>query len=265
VNQDYRNMGMQGMKPMRIAYFDCYAGASGDMILGALLDAGLALADLQADLDRLHLPITVQVETVQKGPIRAMRVHVVAEDDAHSRTLADIEALIHEADLPDAVKTDALRIFRRLGEAEAHVHGVPVETIHLHEVGGLDAIADVVGAVVGLRRLDVGRILLSPLPMGRGTAHSLHGAIPLPAPAVASLVAGWRVRGVDVEAELVTPTGAAVLTTLAISAGPMPAMTVERVGYGAGQRDLLFPNVLRVWLGRAEEIRGESISGHGDH
>ena len=237
------------MSECRIAYFDCCAGASGDMILAALLDAGLPLTELQAGLDALHLPITVQVEGVHKGAIRATQVCVVAEDDAHSRTLAEIEALVSAADLPEIARAEALRIFRRLGEAEAAVHGEAVESIHLHEVGGLDTIADVVGAVLGLRALGVERVSISSLPLGGGTTSSRHGAIPLPAPAVAALLHGWPVRGVDVEAELVTPTGAAILTTLAAEAGPLPAMTVERSGYGAGQRDLPFPNVLRVWLG----------------
>jgi uncharacterized protein (TIGR00299 family) protein len=244
-----------------IAYMDCYAGASGDMILGALLDAGLSLADLQSDLDKLNLPITVKTETVQKGAIRGTQAHVIAEDDAHSRTLTDITALIQAADLPDEIKSDALRIFQRLGEAEAHVHGVPVEMVHLHEVGGLDAIADIVGVVVGLHLMGVDRIVVSPLPMGSGSTDSMHGAIPLPAPAVASLVAGWPVRGVDVETELVTPTGAAVLTTLADAAGPMPAMTVVRVGYGTGRSALPFPNVLRVWLGEESKSDGRLNSG----
>lgn len=238
-----------------IAYLDCYAGASGDMILGALLDAGLSLAGLQSDLDKLKLSVDIRTETVQKGAIRATQARVIVKDDAHSRTLADIESLIQAADLPDVVKHDALRIFRRLGEAEAHVHSAPVETVHLHEVGGLDAIADIVGAAAGLHRMGVEHIVISPLPMGWGSTHSMHGTVPLPAPAVASLVIGWPVRGVDVQMELVTPTGAAVLTTLADRAGPMPAMTVARVGYGAGQRDLPFPNVLRVWLGEAATCR----------
>lgn len=240
------------MSRCRIAYFDCCAGASGDMILGALLAAGLPLAELQAGLDRLHLPIAVQAGAVQKGAIRATQARVVAEDDAHSRTLAEIEALVQAADLPAAAKADALRVFRRLGEAEAAVHGGPVEGVHLHEVGGLDAIADIVGAVLGLQMLGVERVTVSPFPLGGGTAQSLHGPIPLPAPAVAALLADWPVRGVDVEAELVTPTGAAILTTLAAAAGPLPAMRVETSGYGAGQRDLPFPNVLRLWLGQAD-------------
>ncbi len=254
----------------RIAYFDCYAGASGDMILGALLAAGLPLTELQAGLDRLRLPIQVQATRVHKGAILATQVHIVTEDDAHSRTLAEIEALVQAADLPEPVLEQALRIFRRLGEAEAAVHGEAVDSIHLHEVGGLDAIADIVGAVLGLYALGVEYVSLSPLPLGRGMAQSRHGAIPLPAPAVTALIAGWPVRGIDVETELVTPTGAAILTTLAASAGPMPAMVVESGGYGAGQRDMPFPNVLRLWLGRADGNSGQgdvgqSLTSHHSH
>lgn len=248
-----------------IAYWDCCAGASGDMVLGALLDAGLSLADLQSDLDKLNLPITVLAETVHKGAIRATQAQVIAEDEAHSRTLADITALIRAADLLDAIKSDALRVFRRLGEAEAYVHGAPVGTVHLHEVGGLDAIADIVGAVAGLKRLGIDHMAVSSLPMGSGTTDSMHGPLPLPAPAVASLVAGWPVHGLDVDAELVTPTGAAILTTLAHAAGPMPTMTVMRVGYGAGQRDLPSPNVLRVWLGQEDEPVGSPIPDRHQH
>jgi pyridinium-3,5-bisthiocarboxylic acid mononucleotide nickel chelatase len=239
-----------------IAYFDCFSGASGDMILGALVDAGWPLADLEAVVVALGLAGECQVaaETVRRGAMRATQVHVdvVSHSNHHARHLGDILALIDGASLPDRVRAQASAVFRRLGEAEAHVHGIDVEAVHFHEVGAVDALVDVVGVAAGLAALDVQAAFAAPLPLARGTVHTQHGLLPLPAPATLELVsrAGAPTRPVEFEAELVTPTGAAILTTLASFS--QPSMRLHRIGIGAGGRDdLPWPNVLRLWLGES--------------
>ncbi len=244
---------------MRIAYFDLYAGASGDMILAALLDAGVPLDALRAALDALALPgFRLEARRVQKHALGATLAEVVVEDTATERHLADIEALVAAAPLPPGVTAAALGIFRRLGEVEAHIPGEPVERVHLHEVGGLDTIVDVVGALLALRLLGVEAVYVSPFPVAQGTVQAAHGALPLPAPATLALLRGAPVRGVDIRSELVTPTGAAILTGLAAGYGPCPPMTLHAVGYGAGRRDLPFPNLLRVWIGETAESAAPS-------
>lgn len=239
---------------MRIAYFDLYAGASGDMILAALLDAGVPLDALREGLAALGLAgFRLEARRVQKHALGATLADVIVEDTATERHLTDIEALISAALLPPDVAQNALAIFRRLGEVEAHIHGQPVEQVHLHEVGGLDTIVDVVGALLALRHLGVEAVYVSPFPVAQGTVQAAHGALPLPAPATLALLRGAPVRGVDIRSELVTPTGAAILTGLAAGYGPCPAMTLHAVGYGAGRRDLPFPNLLRVWIGETAQ------------
>jgi uncharacterized protein (TIGR00299 family) protein len=239
---------------MRIGYFDCFSGCSGDMILGTLVDAGLPLAELQAALDGLHVPgIQLSEETVKRGAFRGTLVRVKTEERGHPhRHLADILRILEAADLPAAVRTDASRIFQRLAEAEASAHGVAVEKIHFHEVGALDSIADIAGAAWGIRRLGLEAIHVSPINLGSGFITGAHGKMPVPAPGTAALLVGLPAYGSDVPAELTTPTGAAILATLAGGHGPMPAMTVGRVAYGAGQREIAaLPNLLRLIIGDA--------------
>ncbi|HIQ05104.1 MAG TPA: nickel pincer cofactor biosynthesis protein LarC [Anaerolineae bacterium] len=237
---------------MRIAYFDCFAGVSGDMILGALVDIGLPVAFLEETVARLRLnTVHFEARQVQKYALTGTQVIVTAPPETHHRHLADIEALIEHASLPDPVRSQALAVFRRLAEAERQVHGVPLEKVHFHEVGALDAIVDVVGAVAGLHYLGVEQVYASPLPLGRGMIRVAHGPIPLPGPAVTALLGDVPVRGVDFEAETVTPTGAALLVTLTEQFGAIPEMTLRATGYGAGQRDLPIPNLLRLLLGDA--------------
>jgi len=239
---------------MKIAYFDCFAGASGDMVLGALLDAGLDAQTLRERLRGLKLPgWELDVRRIRKNDLAATAVTVVVHDEGHERTLGDIEALIGNSELDSAEKESALRIFRRLAEAEARVHGCSPAEVHFHEVGAVDAIVDVVGAVCGLKRLGVEAVYASPLPLGRGFARSAHGKLPLPAPAVVELLRGVPVVGASTDGETVTPTGAAILTTLAKSFGPPPTMRLLAAGYGAGRRDADYPNALRVLLGETEE------------
>jgi len=235
---------------MKIAYFDCFSGISGDMILGALVDAGLPVERLKAELAHLSVSgYTLSAQTVRRRGLRGTHVEVQVSEQGVERHLFEVEAIIESSGLPETVKTQALAIFRRLAQAEAQVHGVPVETVHFHEVGAVDAIVDVVGAVVGLRALGVERVYASPVHVGRGTVECAHGTLPVPAPATLHLLQQVPIYGRDIEAELVTPTGAAILTTLAEGFGAVPPMQVEQVGYGAGSRDLPLPNLLRVSIG----------------
>ena len=238
---------------MKLAYFDCFAGASGDMILGALMDAGLSPDDLRERLSALRLPDwQLNVRRVVKRGLAATSVEVESEAEHTERTLSDIEALIANSALPERDRTLVLHVFRRLAEAEARVHGVSPAAVHFHEVGAVDAIVDVVGAVSGLNLLGVERVHVSPLPLGRGFVRAAHGLLPLPAPAVVELLRGAPVVGVETDGETVTPTGAAILTTLASSYGAPPSFTIRSVGYGAGRREAEYPNALRVLIGEME-------------
>lgn len=234
---------------MKVAYFDCIGGASGDMILGALLDAGLALDALQGVVQDLDLPgSAITAQRVTRGGIAARLVEVVG-GKASERTWPELENLLLFSRLEASLKETAHLILRHLAEAEAHLHNLPLDQLHLHELGGADTLLDVVGAVAGLRGLGIEAIYVSALPMGRGWTSSAHGRLPLPAPATLELARGALVRGVDVEGELVTPTAAAILCTLARGYGGIPEMSVQRVGYGAGHRDFDFPNLLRLVVG----------------
>ena len=274
---------------MKIAYFDCYAGISGDMALGALVDAGLEPARLQSQLDRLGVPgltatfhptskhelVATQAEVrVADAPVPSADEHHLelehadgrgaahthrhpapAADRAGHRHLADILGTIRGTDLEPEVKEGAIKVFQRLAAAEAQVHGVAPDQVHLHEVGALDAIADIVGTIAGLRLLGVDAVYSSPLRFGTGLVKCAHGSYPVPVPGVLALCAGVPCEQTQIRAELVTPTGAALITELATSFGPPPLLRQERVGYGAGRRDLEeIPNLLRVRI-------GETISG----
>ncbi len=240
---------------MRIAYFDCIGGASGDMILGALLDAGLPLEVLQNAIAALGLTgCRVEARRVMRGGIAATQAEVLVSDPASERAWPEVERLVLASRLEPSVKETAHRILRRIAEVEARLHQTALAQVHLHELGSLDTLVDVVGAVAGLRALGLEAITVSPLPVGRGQTRSRHGPLPLPAPATLELIKGAPVQGVDVEGELVTPTGAALLSTLAQDYGPMPAMTVQAIGYGAGQREFPFPNVLRLVIGEVASV-----------
>lgn len=238
---------------MKIAYFDCFSGASGDMILGALMDAGLDLEHLQQELAKLELShYDVGKKAVVKNGISGSQALVHVQEDHHHhhhRHLADITATIEKSPLDAAVKTDSIRIFTRLADAEAKVHNTSRESIHFHEVGAMDAIIDVVGGVIGLHALGIDAIICSPLHVGCGTVECAHGTLPVPAPATAELVRGKPIYSSGVRGELLTPTGAAILTTLADDFGPLPPMTVERIGHGAGTADRSIANMLRVFIG----------------
>ena len=242
---------------MKIAYFDCFSGASGDMILGALLDAGLPLEHLQQELAKLGLShYDVRKSEVVKNGISGSQALVHVEQDHHHhhhRHLADITAIIENSTLAQPVKRDSIKIFTRLAEAEAKVHHTTMDKIHFHEVGAMDAIIDVVGGVIGLHALGIDAIICSPLHVGSGTVDCAHGTLPVPAPATAELVRGKPVYATGVEGELLTPTGAAILTTLAGDFGPLPPMTIEVIGHGAGTADRSIANMLRVFIGSAPQ------------
>ncbi len=233
-----------------IAYLDCFSGVSGDMLLGALLDAGLSLDQVRADLSRLSLSgYEVTAERVTRAGIAGTRLQVTTTEAHAHRRLHDVLEIIAEADLPGEVARRAEESFKRLAAAEARVHGREAEEIEFHEVGAVDAIVDIVGAFCALRRLDVTEVFASALPLGGGWVETAHGRLPVPAPATVELLKGVPTYGGPVDAELVTPTGAAVVTTAARSFGAMPPMTVRDVGWGAGGRDLPHPNLLRVFVG----------------
>lgn len=249
---------------MKIAYLDCFAGASGDMFLGALLDAGLALDDLRTALSTLPLQgYTLRVEKEERNHLFGTRFIVEVEKDRQpARSFADIKAIIDAAGLSRWVKETSTRIFEDLALEEGKIHDRPPEKIHFHEVGALDSIVDIVGAVFGMESLGIASLHASPLPLGSGFVETQHGRIPLPAPATIALLKGIPVYDSGVRAELVTPTGAALLKGLACSFGAMPPMVVEQVGYGVGSRELPDrPNLLRILVGRdTEEHRTETVA-----
>jgi uncharacterized protein (TIGR00299 family) protein len=239
---------------MRIAYFDCFSGISGDMCLGALVSAGWPASEAESLPARLRLEgASVSVGETRRGPLAAVRVEIAIGGRQPHRHLREIAAMLEAADLDAGVRERSLAVFRRLAAAEAEVHGSTVEKVHFHEVGMADALVDIAGTVEGLRFLGVERVYASRLRLGRGTAPSEHGLIPVPAPATALLLRGAPVEIPAVDAELVTPTGAALLATLVEGWDPPPPFRLERVGTGAGARDLKEQaNVLRVILGEAE-------------
>ncbi len=249
---------------MRIAYFDCYSGISGDMILGALLDAGLPIDTLRSELAKLKLSrMDLRAEKVKRGGFVGTRVQVITPEDDHPhRHLSDILTLLEKSGLPEAVLAPARQIFQRLGEAEAEVHGVLVERVHFHEVGALDTIVDVTGAIIGLNALGIREVYASPLNLGGGKILAAHGELPVPAPGTAALLRGVPVYGSPVEAELTTPTGAAIISTVVNRFGVLPPLHVDQIGYGAGSRDLPGrANLLRLIVGeRIEDLESDEIA-----
>jgi len=242
----------------RVAYFDPYSGASGDMTLGALVDVGVSPDDLRRALAGLDLSgYRLHAERVSQHGVTGTRVTVALDDGSPQppRAWRDVRALLERADLPESVRRRALDVFAALAAAEGRVHGVPADEVHFHEVGAVDAIVDVVGAAAGLELLGVETVYSGPLSLGSGFVQSRHGMLPVPAPATAALLAeaGAPTRQLDVEAELVTPTGAAILTRLARF--ERPPLRVERVGYGFGRRELPWPNALRLWVGVLDETQ----------
>jgi hypothetical protein len=270
---------------MKTLYLDCFAGASGDMLIGALLDCGLDFELLRRELKWLGMSgYELSLSRVDQSGISAAKFDVLLPDGktdhprehAHShshehhhehhdhhhdhehhehahRPLSEIKRLIATSSLSDQVKAHAQAIFERIGAAEAKIHGIPVEQVYFHEVGAVDSIVDIVGACIGLEALQIGRIVSSPLHVGSGTFTCAHGTYPVPGPATTELLRGAPIYSGEIKGELVTPTGAAIISTLAVEYGPLPLMRVERIGYGAGARKYpRFPNVLRAVIGEVE-------------
>jgi hypothetical protein len=243
---------------MKIVYFDCFSGASGDMLLGALVDAGLELSRLEAELRRLPLPDwSITAVRGKKKGIAATQVHVRTHEHHSHRGLSEILRLIdrgRDAGLSPRAAERASTIFRRLGEAEAKIHEVPIEEIHFHEVGAVDAVVDIVGASVGFELLGIEDFYASALNVGGGRVEAAHGVMPVPAPATAELVKGIPVYSTGTDGELLTPTGAAILSTVVRSFGPLPPIKLEAIGYGAGSADLPGQaNVLRMFVGESAD------------
>jgi pyridinium-3,5-bisthiocarboxylic acid mononucleotide nickel chelatase len=240
---------------MKLAYFDCFSGISGDMTLGALVDAGCDVEQLRAELRGLQIHgWDLHAKKLWKNGMAATHVHVQAEEQPEHRSLSTILEILHGAHLSPPVRDRACAIFQKLGEAEARVHEVPVEKIHFHEVGAVDAIIDIVGTCIGFAALGIDKFACSPLNVGGGTVKMAHGILPVPAPATARLLQGKPTYSNGVQRELVTPTGAAIVATLCDCFGPQPPMTVSAIGYGAGTADLEGqPNVLRIMIGEAVE------------
>ena len=236
---------------MRIAYLDCFSGISGNMMLGALVDAGLEIERLRTELARLPLSgYKLKPEKVRRGKLGGTFVWVNVAETPTERYLKDIEKIINTSDLADRVKQLSLQIFYHLAEVEAQIHNTPIERLHFHEADAVDSIVDIVGAVVGLWLMDVERVYASPVHVGRGTIKCGHSILPVPAPATLELLRGVPIYGRDVDAELVTPTGAAILTTIVEEFGTAPPMRVEQIGYGAGMKNHpQLPNLLRVSIG----------------
>ena len=242
----------------KIAYLDCPSGISGDMMLGALIDAGVDLGSLQAAIHSLGVPgCRLDVEPVTRAGFRGTHVRVEHQPEHVHRHLHHISRMIDGSGLTERQKDLARRIFTRLAEAEAKVHGTTIEEVHFHEVGAADSIADVVGSAVGWELLGVDRVVASPVPTGTGTIKIAHGRSSVPAPATAELLRGVPLAESSLPFELTTPTGAAILVTVAEAFGPLPAMTIERIGCGAGQRDFPEqPNLLRLFVGAAASDAG---------
>jgi uncharacterized protein (TIGR00299 family) protein len=241
--------------PMKLAYFDCFSGISGDMTLGALVDAGVSAELLRADLRVLQVPgWELSTEKVWKNGMSSTHVLVKTEDQQKHRSLSTILEILKTSQLAAPVRERASAIFTKLGGAEAHVHDAPLEKVHFHEVGAVDAIVDIVGACICFHALGIDRFACSPLNVGGGTAKMAHGVLPVPAPATARLLQGAPTFSNGVQRELVTPTGAAIVATLCDSFGPQPPMTVSAIGYGAGTADLEGqPNVLRIMIGESAD------------
>ena len=263
---------------MKTVYFDCFAGASGDMLLGALLDLGLPLDSLKKELDKLNLSgYEINAQRSLKCGISAMQVSVETIDGksftsshhensgVQSRSLSDIVKILTDAPLPPTPQARALKAFRRLGEVEAFIHNVPIETIHFHELGAIDSIIDITGFFLAMDILNIDRVISSPLPVGYGYINSAHGNMPIPAPATAKILEGVPVFDNGMEGEVLTPTGALLLSESAESFGRMPSMTISSVGHGSGIMDKPMPNIVRAFLGQVDpppsnELHPETIS-----
>jgi uncharacterized protein (TIGR00299 family) protein len=238
----------------QIVYFDCFPGVSGDMILGALIDAGLDLHQLEFELRKLNIPgYTLNAEKTTRKGLSGTRFLVHAEEDQTERHLKDIEEILDHSALDDDIKVSGKAIFRELANVEAKIHNSAPEKVHFHEIGGLDSIIDIIGSLLGLKLLGIETVYASRIPVGTGFVECDHGTLPLPAPASLELLKGIPIYASSMEKEIVTPTGIAILKNVAKSFGVIPEMRIQRIGYGAGSREMKIPNLLRVWIGDSEK------------
>jgi uncharacterized protein (TIGR00299 family) protein len=235
---------------MRIAYFDCFSGISGDMFVGALLDAGLKIEILEKELNKLNLSgYQLDVNKVLKKGISASQFKVKIQEKGVERRFKDILNILEESKLDEEIKNEVKKIFFKIAEAESKIHQEDIEKIHFHEIGGLDSIIDISSAVIGIKALEIKEIYSSPLPLGKGFVKCAHGILPLPAPATLELLKNIPTYSGGMESEMVTPTGAAIISTLTKDFGERPLMKIEKIGYGAGEREFSIPNLLRVSIG----------------
>lgn len=238
---------------MTVAYFDCFSGICGDMILGSIIDLGLDEEFLKKELKKLNLSgYEINVKKVERNHLAGTDVDIVVKEKQHHRNLSDINKIIDESTLDKEIKQISKEIFEKLARAESKVHNTTVEKIHFHEVGAVDSIIDIVGAVIGVDKLGITEIYCSHLPLGNGFVTCSHGVIPVPAPATVELLKNVPVYSTDRKQELVTPTGAAIITTFTDHFGDMPMMKISKVGYGAGKTKSDYPNLLRIFLGKLE-------------
>lgn len=245
-----------------IAYFDCFCGISGDMTLGAFIDLGVPENWLRDSLEKIPLSgFDLSVSTVSRNGIQAKSVDVRVIDDVKSRDYAEIISMIEKSYLSPNIQQKSLDIFERIAEAEAAIHGCPKENVHFHEVGGIDAVVDIVGTVLCVDYLGIARVISSRIPLGRGFVSCQHGTLPVPAPATLGILKGVPVYGTQIPQEIVTPTGAAIVVALAESFEEIPDMIIEKIGYGAGKRELKpIPNLLRIITGKAFTHQKDTIT-----
>ncbi|WP_319575619.1 nickel pincer cofactor biosynthesis protein LarC [uncultured Desulfobacter sp.] len=246
-----------------ILYLDMMAGIAGDMFLGALVDLGVPVKWLKGKLSAVLDGFDLRTEIVFRSHLRAVNLHVDVTDHATHRHYTTIRQMIESADLPETVRANALTAFKHIAQAEAHIHGKDIETVHFHEIGGIDSLVDIIGSFLALDYLGVDQVAATPVPLGSGTIKCAHGTIPVPVPATVAILKGLEVTGSDAKTEIVTPTGASIVATLAPQFGGMPDMQIEKVGYGAGKRDIgaSVPNLLRLVLGTPAAVQksGENI------
>jgi len=250
---------------MKIAYFDCFSGISGDMIIGALLDAGLKLEILEKELKKLGLSgYQLEVNKVAKKGISATQFKVKIKEKGVERKLKDILKIIENSGLAKEIKDEVKRIFFRLAQAESKIHQKDMDKIHFHEIGGLDSIIDITSAIIGIKALGINEIYASAIPVGKGFVKCAHGLLPVPAPATLELLKGIPTYSGGIESEMVTPTGAAIISTLATGFGERPLMKIKEIGYGAGEKEFSIPNLLRVSTGEKiseeKDLRDDYIS-----
>jgi len=244
---------------MKIAYFDCFSGISGDMTVGALLDAGLKIETLEKELKKLGLSgYQLEVNKVVKKGISATQFKVKIKEEGVERRFKDILTNLEESKLDEEIKKETKKIFFNIAQAESKIHQKDIDKIHFHEIGGLDSIIDITSAVIGIKTLGIEEIYSSALPVGKGFVKCAHGVIPVPAPATLELLKNIPTYSGGIESEMITPTGAAIIGTLAKSFGERPLMKIERIGYGAGEKEFTIPNILRVSIGE-KKLKDEKL------